>query len=89
MAVIYDTDKAEVDEILKCLCLEKDKLNNTGNELQIRIQELLKMFMSHILYRTGILTELQEEELQLKQLMIILAGHSNKNNIKYSKECVL
>jgi hypothetical protein len=37
----------------------------------------------------GILTELQEEELQLKQLMIILAGHSNKNNIKYSKECVL
>lgn len=22
-------------EILKCLCLEKDKLNNTGNELQI------------------------------------------------------
>ena len=35
MAVIYDTDKAEVDEILKCLCLEKDKLNNTGNELQI------------------------------------------------------
>lgn len=35
MVVIYDTDKAEVDEILKCLCLEKDKLNNTGNELQI------------------------------------------------------
>lgn len=35
MAVIYDTDKAEVDKILKCLCLEKDKLNNTGNELQI------------------------------------------------------
>ena len=29
MAVIYDTDKAEVDEISKCLCLEKDKLNNT------------------------------------------------------------
>ena len=25
MVVIYDTDKAEVDEILKCLCLEKDK----------------------------------------------------------------
>lgn len=23
MVVIYDTDKAEVDEILKCLCLEK------------------------------------------------------------------
>ena len=23
------------DEFLKCLCLEKDKLNNTGNELQI------------------------------------------------------
>ena len=23
------------------------------------------------------------------KLMIILAGHSNKNNIKYSKECVL
>ena len=35
MVVIYDTDKAEVDEILKCLCLEKDKLNNPGNELQI------------------------------------------------------
>lgn len=35
MVVIYDTDKAEVGEILKCLCLEKDKLNNTGNELQI------------------------------------------------------
>ena len=35
MAVIYHTSQTEVEEILKCLCLEKDRLNNREDKLRI------------------------------------------------------
>ena len=35
MAVIYHTSQTEVEEILKCLCLEKDRLNNREDKMLI------------------------------------------------------
>lgn len=35
MAVIYHTSQTEVEEILKCLCLEKDRLNNREDKILI------------------------------------------------------
>ena len=35
MAVIYHTGKTEIEELLQCLCREKDRLNS--NEAQIPI----------------------------------------------------